>query len=364
MLEKAALAIPLQVGPMRFMMARVNPTLCTLLVLAGCATAKGKPGTLLQDVVFTQSSPLSSNAEIIRRTLPPLTARYGQRALLAKGQALREQAIDLAAERFVVYVPGGAPPKGGYGLLVFVSPGPEALQPSYWRAPLDHHGLIFVSAANAGNEVPVLNRRLPLALLAFLNINSRYPLNPERVYIGGLSGGSRVAEMTALAYPDIFRGALLNAGSDPIGGEQGIYLPPADLFEKFQRTRLVFVTGRRDELNLDDDADARHSLRSFCVFDIEVKQPPRLGHELMDSNALEGALTALERHTATDALKLSACNAELRRGLSADFAAASAAMTRGDRSAARALMLKLDARYGGLAAAEMLALDARLEQHE
>jgi hypothetical protein len=74
--------------------------------------------------------------------------------------------------------------------------------------------------------------------------------------------------MTALAYPDVFHGALLNAGSDPIGGEAGIYLPPAELFHRFQQTRLVYVTGESDELNLRDDQISRGSMRDWCVLDI------------------------------------------------------------------------------------------------
>lgn len=51
----------------------------------------------------------------------------------------------------------------------------------------------------------------------------------------GFSGGSRVAEIAALAYPDVFRGAILNAGADPIDGQDGIDKPPADLLRAFQR---------------------------------------------------------------------------------------------------------------------------------
>ena len=85
------------------------------------------------------------------------------------------------------------------------------------------------------------------------NVRGLYPIDLARVYVGGLSGGSRVAEIAALAFPDVFRGVLLNAGSDPIGGEQGIYLPPPDLFRKFQTTRIVYVTGGEDETNVLDD---------------------------------------------------------------------------------------------------------------
>src|ERR1700687_2100114 len=91
-----------------------------LLSLAGCAHGPAgplSPGSLQRDVTFTEYSPLSRSVEIARRTLTPLVFRYGQQSLSTKGQALREQPVDLAKERFSVYVPGGAPPKGGYGPL-------------------------------------------------------------------------------------------------------------------------------------------------------------------------------------------------------------------------------------------------------
>jgi poly(3-hydroxybutyrate) depolymerase len=110
--------------------------------------------------------------------------------------------------------------------------------------------MILVSAANSGNGAGVLNRREPLALLAAENIMRSYPLDPERVYIGGFSGGSRMALRIARGYPDVFHGALLNAGSDPIGNAQ-IPLPPQELLRQFQEsTRVVYVTGAHDNFNL------------------------------------------------------------------------------------------------------------------
>jgi len=71
-----------------------------------------------------------------------------------------------------------------------------------------------VTAANSGNDAPTIDRREPLALLAAHNTMKQYPVDPQQVYIGGFSGGARVALRLALAYPDVFHGALLNAGSD------------------------------------------------------------------------------------------------------------------------------------------------------
>lgn len=343
---------------------RSGRTATLLIAFGGCVhrtAAPAPPSSVRVGVSFTGYSPLSRIAEIARRTLTPLTFRRGQRMLSATGQALREQPIDLAEEKFVIYVPAGAPAKGGYGLLVFVAPWPEATRPQLWRPPLDRHGLIFVSAENSGNDVKVLDRRLPLALLAYENIRAQYPLDPKRVYIGGLSGGSRAAEITALAYPDVFRGALLNAGSEPIGGERGIYLPPADLFRKFQETRLVYVTGEHDDLNLADDQVSRASMRDWCVFDLEVQVARRLGHEPLDPASLGRALDALDRQSAIDAGELDRCNAKIQRELSAKVADAEAALAGGDRDGARARIDAIDAHYGGLAAPAIFELDAKLE---
>jgi len=112
-------------------------------------------------------SSLSRNEEIARRTLSPLTQRRGQQMLAATRQAFRDQPIDLTKERFTVYVPGGPPAKEGFGLLVFIAPWSEATRPQMWRPPLSRHGMIFVSAMSSGNDAKVLDRRMPLALLAY-----------------------------------------------------------------------------------------------------------------------------------------------------------------------------------------------------
>lgn len=333
-----------------------------LLSLCGCApqaTALLPPGNLTT-AVFTRYSPLSRTAEIARRTLTPLTVARGEEALSVRGQALREQSIDLTKEEFTVYLPAGPPPKSGYGLLVFVAPWPEATRPQIWRPPLDRHGLIFVSAARSGNEATILDRRLPLALLAYENIRARYPIDSKRVYIGGLSGGARAAQVTALAYPDIFHGALLNAGSDPIGGEAGIYLPPADLFRKFQQTRLVYVTGEHDAVNQHDDALSQASMRDWCVFDLKILVARGLSHEPLDRRSLDLALDALEQPPAVDAGALARCNARIQQELAAKLSGAAAAIAGGDGDGARAQLNAIDGNYGGLAAPAIVDLDAKL----
>jgi pimeloyl-ACP methyl ester carboxylesterase len=325
-----------------------------ILVQTASAQTPGK----VSDVTFDQTTPLSSNPEMARRLLSPLTSAQLSKRLAQAGKALADQPLDLGRERFALYVPAQAPAKG-YGLLVFVPPWPEATLPPGWAEILDRHGIIYVSAARSGNDQSILGRREPLALMAATNVQRRYKLDPERIYIGGLSGGSRVALRLALAYPDLFRGALLNAGSDPIGGAE-IPLPPRDLFEMFQaRTRLVYLTGGQDEEHLGMDAGSRGALHDWCVFDVNTITPPGVGHEIASPRALAEALDALDARVAPDPAQLTACRAGLERTLGAELDRVKALLAEGRRDEAHRRLTRIDQRFGGLAAPASLDLSGR-----
>lgn len=327
-----------------------------LLAAAGDAPAAGG---LQHDVVFTDYSPLSRSSELVQRLLSPLNAQRVNQASMRPGHAMREQPLDLAQEKFAVYVPSHAPPHG-YALLVFVPPWQEASVPPAWLSPLDRHGMIYVSAANSGNDADVLDRRVPLALLAVYNIMRKYPVDPRRIYIGGFSGGSRVAERIALGYPDLFHGALLLAGSDPIGSAQ-LSLPPATLFRQFQDTmQLVFLTGKDDQDHLDMDARSQQSLREWCVFHLDIVAAPWSGHEVVAPGPLDHALDLLDKPAQPDPGKLAECRARIGRHLTGQLQQADGLLASGKPEAARMLLDKIDVRYGGLATPRSIQLAEKI----
>ena len=335
----------------------------TALVMPLLAAATDMPvgcAGLHKDVVFTDYSPLSSSMELARRLLSPLNAMRVDQELARSGQVAREQSINLTRERFAVYVPAHAPPSG-YALLVFVPPWQDANVPPRWTSALDRHGMIFVSAANSGNATDVLDRREPLALLAAHNIMQRYPVDPEQVYIGGFSGGSRVAMRIALGYPDLFHGALLDAGSDPIGDAQ-IPLPPAELFRQFQdSTRLVYATGQHDDDNLDKDVHSRDSMQAWCVFHLDTVAMPWAGHALADPATLNDVLDALLKPVQADPAKLAACRARTDRELTAQLKQVEDLLADGKHDDARTMLEKIDAHYGGLAAPRSTELAEKID---
>jgi len=309
-----------------------------------------------RDVVFTDYSPLSSNSELLRRLLSPLAAAQVQQILARSGKVLSEQSINLTEEKFVVYVPLHEPPHG-YALLVFVPPWQDARLPQGWASVLDHYGVIFVSAARSGNDESDLGRREPLALIAAQNIIRRYAVDTDHVYVAGFSGGSRVAMRLALGYPDVFRGALLNAGSDPIGDVEGPPPPPKELFLQFQNsTRLIYVTGEYDSSHLSMAVDSMRSMQEWCVFDVYAQVTLRAWHEVADFRALSRALDALLNPVPPDPNKLAACRSVVEGELTANLQQVESLIASGKRDDAQKLLIKIDRRFGGLAAPRSIDL--------
>ncbi|HJU25842.1 MAG TPA: PHB depolymerase family esterase, partial [Rhodanobacteraceae bacterium] len=339
------------------MIARL--TLAIAALVMPFAASADAPVGLQHQVVFTAYTPLAGNAERMRRLLSPLTSARLRQQLLQAHRPPGGQSVDLSRERFALYVPATAPPQG-YGLLVFVPSWEDARMPQPWLSALNRRGVIFVSAARAGKDADVFNRREPLALLAAYNVMQRYKVDPRRVYVGGFSGGSRVALRLALAYPDVFRGALLEAGSDPIGSDE-IPLPPADLMQRFQDSRLVYLTGTEDTLHLAQDARSRDSLQTWCVFDVDVETLRGAGHDVADGAGFGRGLGALEKHATPDPDRQSDCRQRTRQALDSQLRDARMLLEQGRPAEARELLERIDARYGGLAAPASTELMRKME---
>lgn len=314
---------------------------------------------LRMDAVFTDYTPLSANAELIRRMLSPLAAAQIPAVQARTGLRLSEQPVDLSKEKFVLYVPGRAPEKG-YGLVVFIPPSDDATLPADWVPVLDQFGLILVRPVRSGNDQSVLGRRYPLAILAEYNVARRYRLDPDRIYVAGFSGGSRVALRLAVAYPDVFRGAILNAGSDPIGDPQAP-LPPADLFHRFQESgHLVYVTGDRDIKNASFDHASMRSLDSWCVFNVDSYAELSVAHDVMSPGILARALGLLSAPARPDPEKLAACRKAHETELTGQLAEAENLLAQGRRDEARQKLIDINARFGGLAAPQIVTVFDRL----
>lgn len=288
---------------------------------------------------------ISEASAVASRLLTPLAWEGVKRKLTASSTALEPELFDSRQARFTVYVPSRRP-EPGYGLLVFVSPSNESSLPGGWAPILDRFGMVFISADGSGNDQKVLERRVPLALAAQDLVRSQLPVDPSRIFVGGFSGGSRVALRIALAYPDLFHGAFLNAGSDAVGNRDAPLPSPALMSMVRGTTRFAFATGHRDEGGLALDNLSIPSLKHWCVANIVARTDHDTGHEVARSQTLDWALRYLTSDSRVR--PADACLAARSREMEAALDKVRNAMASSERDRARELLLDLDGQYGGL----------------
>jgi hypothetical protein len=249
-------------------------------------------------VAFAERAPWSALDEVLRR------ADLAREAVLDVDP--RALAYDLAGESFEVRVPEGEPPERGWGVLAWVSPTAFAgVRRPELQALLDRHRLVWAGADEAGNERPRWDR-WGLALDAVWNLRRLYPVDPERVYVAGYSGGGRVASALTMLYPDVFRGGLMVMGTDwyrdlPVPDRPGTHWPapfsrpPRDLLRLArERTRWVLLTGERDFNRLQTRAvDAE--LREDGFRSVTFLEVPGMSHlDPIPGDWLRRALAALD----------------------------------------------------------------------
>jgi pimeloyl-ACP methyl ester carboxylesterase len=187
----------------------------------------------------------------------------------------------------------------------------------------------------------------------------RYKIDAERLYVAGFSGGSRLAMRLALAYPDLFTGALLDAGSDPIGNSV-VPLPTRDLLYTFQSSsRIVYASGARDPDRAAEDQVSMRSMRHWCMTNLESFRQPLLAHEVLPAPAFARALESLMQRSAPDATHLQACRAHIERELESRAGHARKLKADGNQNRLTQEIEDLNDRFGGLATTviEELMLD-------
>lgn len=334
-----------------------------LILLLSCAPVRGEavePVGERRGLVLRDPSPLAEKTRFLERVLMPTTADRLSRFEQVSGQQVSPLSLDTGEERADAWVPAHKPP-GGYGVIVFVSPTPEWPVPRAYRKTLDAHGIIWIAARRSGNRESVYDRRMPLALHALEWVERRFPVNPDRRYIAGFSGGGRVAQRIALAWPDVFSGALLIAGSDPFG-ENGTVLPTRDRFARFQQhTRIVFATGMQDTPNRTHDKRTRDTMQAYCVAHLFRHLQSRTEHWIPDGRGFARAVRDLDTPRAPPADQI-ACQEALLARIDAAVAEIRELADTGHRQDAGERLAEIERLYGGLAAPESVRLARALAQ--
>lgn len=218
----------------------------------------------------------------------------------------KPQPFTLSDETFQVYVPEDYQPDGSFGVFVWVSPTPSGRLPKMWIDSLGKQKLIWIAADESQNERHI-DHRCRMAVEAALHAIDLYEIDPRRVYIGGFSGGGKIAAMSAANYAEVFTGALSICGplfyrNIPTGLKkdeyypQGYYPMPPKMMQRFRsETRHVLLTGDTD-FNLQPTKQIHehgYVKDKFRFFELLIV--PGLAHDLPAAEWFERAILSLDR---------------------------------------------------------------------
>lgn len=312
-------------------------------------------------VAPTGSSPLATMHQLIERQLSLLDASQALRRMRDLGMSDAPAVPDPSAEKLLVRVPAKAGADGRYGLLLFMDPRSKTRFDPQLNNALDASGLIWISPDDAGDDASVLERRIPLALLAYEYARRTYDLDPGRVYVSGSAGGSRLAQRLLVTYPDVFTGAIVDSGAAELG-TRNLPVPGNALLERLRaNSRVAFATSSHDQPAFSEQQAALKSLRAYCAPIARVYDNGHTvaGHASLTPVLLYDAVKAFEAPLATgpDA----ACMQALRQRAVAELARIRQMDAKGDKTAALNALVDFDHAYGRLMPDEELALARQLK---
>ena len=186
-------------------------------------------------------------------------------------------------------MPESYAPDSGWGALVWVSPTPfgGTAWPEMHRL-LAERKLLWIGANRAGNPRPTRDRYF-LALDAAHHVTELYDLSPERIYVGGYSGGGRIAGGLSIHYPEVFHGGLWTMGCAwyealPVPDRPGRrwtvgFDPPSrsTLDTAKRRNRYVLLTGTRD-FNRSECREVAEAMETAGFERVTFLDVPRISH--------------------------------------------------------------------------------------
>jgi hypothetical protein len=254
---------------------------------------------------FTNSAPYASISELSRRM----------------GGPLGSPPYDLSREGFRVIAPESL--STNWGLFVWISPGHDAYIPRDWEPVFAEHQLVFAAPYQSGNNRELADR-FRLALDAVFNLSRQYGIDRKRIFVGGFSGGGRMASMLAIAYADIFAGAFCVCGVNfcqevTFTSEEGSaipgsglgagqvrpsptvrfpasFRPPQPMQDLAKRNaRLFLLTGSTDENRLNTKALYEAGFKRVGFRHLQYRDIPGFGHAIPKAAELEKALSFLSQ---------------------------------------------------------------------
>jgi len=190
------------------------------------------------------------------------------------------------AQSYELFVPPNSNRRKPAPLVLFISPGAKPAGWSQWQSVCMKSGVIFASPFAAGNDCP-FRRRVRIVLDVLDDVRRRQPIDADRTYLAGFSGGARIACSLAFALPEYFGGVVAICGAEKLRDE------PWLRERVVERLSVALITGEQD-FNRAELERMRGPLLADVGVRAKVWTVPGLGHAIPDDRQLAAALAWLE----------------------------------------------------------------------
>ena len=223
-------------------------------------------------------SPLSAQAPMTVKVEAPTRIDWQFAAsAFAKGTALPAD-YDSTEQRYQLFVPKEYSKEKSWPLVVFMSPTDQPAGWNAWKNVCVSEGILFCSPFKAGNNTPV-GQRTRIVLDMFDDVRRHYNIDPDQTYLGGMSGGGRMACSIGFRLPEYFGGIIPVCGTNPLPNLAYIRHNIHD------RLSIAFVTGETD-FNRKENEDYMYPFFQDLGFRSKL-WIPKVGHTLPPSAVVE-----------------------------------------------------------------------------
>ncbi|MBA4015626.1 MAG: hypothetical protein C0483_00410 [Pirellula sp.] len=193
---------------------------------------------------------------------------------------------DSTRQRYELYVPRTVNPTKPTALVLFISAGNDPAGLAQWRTVCDATGMLFASPYGAGNSTNGPERtRIVLDVLD--DVRRRFAIDADRTYLGGFSGGARVACRIAFALPEYFGGVVPVCAAESLREEAWLRQ------RVIERLSAALITGETD-FNRGEIERFRGPLLTDVGVRTKVWMVPKLGHGLPAASVFAEVLRWLE----------------------------------------------------------------------
>jgi dienelactone hydrolase len=145
---------------------------------------------------------------------------------------------DSTAQQYELFLPPRQTKKP-LPVILFISPSKEPMGWKRFEKLCKQQGILFAGPRGAGNDCSP-KKRVRIVLDVLDDLRRHYPIDADRTYLAGFSGGGRIACAIAFALPEYFGGVMPMCASGDLREESWLRQRVLD------RLSVALLTGEKD----------------------------------------------------------------------------------------------------------------------